>query len=184
MTADNSEVEIRLVLKETIEQLVNAIDSCLKKELFIPGLILLYSSIDIMSWLDRKKSHTDVKPSDFIRWAKSYILPNLRTTCQTIDLYSARCALLHSYTAESKLIRKQKAKKIFYAWGPGRAKELQYINDQYGKEQIIVLDIGELFIAFKKGIEDFVKYIQKDANRFKVVNDRAIKFLAKKDLVI
>jgi len=173
------EVEIRAVFKEAIDELITAIDTCFKNKLFMPGLILLYSGIDIMAWLDRKKSHPDVKGSDFIRWTKSYILPNLCVSCEAIDLFGARCSLLHSYTAESRLSRVRKAKKIFYAWGPKRAEELQYVLNRSGKEHIVVLDVGELFSSFQKGIQDFVLFLQQDSNRFKLVNDRSIKFFGK-----
>ena len=175
----NSEVSMRLVLKEAIDELCYAIDSCFKKELFTPGLILLHSSIHVMAWLDRKKTHKDVKASDFIRWVKNYVLPNLNTPCKPIDLYSARCSLVHSYTAQSRLSRGREAKEICYAWGPKRAKELQFLFNQSSKKGIIVLDIGEFFAAFQKGVQDFIVSIQTDSDRFKVVNDRAMKFFGK-----
>jgi hypothetical protein len=179
MKNENSKVAMRLVLKEAIDELCSAIDLCFKKELFIPGLILLYSSIDIMAWLDRKKPHKDVKRSDFIRWIKNYLLPNIDTPCKPIDLYAARCSLVHSYTAKSKLSRKGEAKEICYAWGPERARELQFVFDQSLRRGIIVLEIGEFFAAFRKAVQDFIVAIQDDPDRFKVVNGRALKFFSK-----
>jgi hypothetical protein len=176
---DNSKVAMRRVLKEAIDELCSAIDICFKKELFAPGLILLYSSIDVMAWLNRKTAHKDVKQSDFLKWVKDYVLPNLKTRCNPIDLYAARCSFVHSYTAQSKLSREGKAKEIGYAWGPERARELQFVFDQTSKKGIIILDIGELFAALRKGMQDFIVAIQADPDWFKIVNERALKFFGK-----
>ena len=34
-----------------------------------------------------------------------------------LDLYAARCGVLHTYTMDSRLSTEGKAKRILYAWG-------------------------------------------------------------------
>lgn len=101
------------VFERNAEELLTAIEACLRSRLLLPGLLLLYAGIDIMAWLNRPKSHADVQRSDFVEWAEKYLLPGTKLACSAIDLYAARCSLLHSYTAESRLSREGKAKQVF-----------------------------------------------------------------------
>ena len=49
-------------------------------------------------------THTEVASKDFIQWAFRHIRFPGTEQLTGEDLYGARCALLHSYTAQSKLI--------------------------------------------------------------------------------
>ena len=51
-----------------IEELLTAIEACVRSRLLLPGLLLIYAGIDIMAWLNGPRSHTDVARSDFIEW--------------------------------------------------------------------------------------------------------------------
>ncbi len=176
------------ISKEPINEMLSAIDICLKSEFFIPSLILIYSCIDIMAWLNRKKSHKDVKASDFIRWVEKYLLPDSGLNCKAIDLYAARCSLLHSYTAESKLSRTAESKlsrkgdvnKIFYAWGKERAKELEYVFDRIVNERIYIIEVHDFFDELKNAIEKFLEFILKDPELIKIIEFRAQKFFRKR----
>ena len=101
-------------LQYHIHELVSSIDICRKDRKLTPSLILLYSTIDIMAWLDRDENHKDVRRSDFIKWVETYLLPNYRFSCTALDLYAARCAIIHSYSSESSLSRNGEANMIFY----------------------------------------------------------------------
>ena len=174
-----SEILIPEVVQEIIKQLNASIKDCIKKELFIPSLILIYSGIDTMAWLNRKKKHPYVGRSDFIRWTKDFLLPNSKLSCKAIDLYAARCSIVHSSTAESKLSRKGEASKIFYAWGEKRAKELQLFLDKSSREKIYVIEINDLFNALREGIQRFLDFILKDQEKLRLVSHRAGKLFGK-----
>jgi hypothetical protein len=142
--------------KNMMEELLSTIEACFKAQLILPGLILLYSAIDIMAWLNRDESHADSRRSDFIHWVNNYLLPHSELTCKANDLYSARCSILHSYTSESRMSRQGEAKKIYYAWGTAHAEHLQhFINLSSEKDCTIVLHIDTLFNAFRNGVQRF-----------------------------
>jgi len=166
------------VFERNIKDLLTAIEGCLNKQLIAPSLLLLYAGIDIMAWLDRPESHADVKRADFINWVENYLLPGSGLVCNALDLYAARCALLHSYAAESPLSRQGDAKQIFYAWGSARAEDLQRLVDFVGTHSAVAVHVNELLKAFRVGVERFEKALSHDSQHATLVYHRATKFFS------
>ena len=161
-------------LETQAQHLISSIEHCLKAQFVVPSLILTYAAIDIMAWLDRDKSHQDVQRSDFVKWVETYMLPESQLPCAGIDLYAARCSLLHSYSAESRLSRQGKASEIFYAWGTSDERGLQKLIDLEGSRDAKALHIEKLLAALKNGIEQFVSNVHDN----QLVTDRAEKFFS------
>ncbi len=83
-------------------------------------LILIYSGIDAMAHLGMAPNKTEVSSQDFIRWAERYLSPTLSNRVTRIsgeELYSARCGVVHTYTAHSRKTKNQQARTIGYAVG-------------------------------------------------------------------
>ncbi len=163
-------------LEYNISNLIKAIGFCIEKRLFLPCLTLLYSGIDIIAWLDRPESKPDVQGADFINWIEKYLLPDSEISCNGIDLYSARCAILHSYTAESKKTREDEAKKIYYCWGEAKIEDLQKEINSQGNSSAIPLHIEKLFEAFVRGVGRFVK--ETDIKKMELIIQRSNKMLS------
>ena len=143
---------------KNINDLLQSIDLCFRNQFLLSGLTLLYSTLDIMAWLSQPQSQTDVQRDDFIRWVDKYLLPNTRLSCNVIDLYAARCSIVHSYSAESKLSRNGVARPICYTSGNKDPKRLQ--DDLNSVEyNAVVIHIDTLFNALKNSIDDFRKDI-------------------------
>lgn len=169
------------ILTRAIDDMTSAVQLCFDQKLFIPGLILLYSGIDAMAWLNRPKHKADSVREDFIEWTEKYLLPKLKYTCNAIDLYSARCGFLHSYTGESALVRKGKASQIMYAWGTAEPEALQYLIDKHPTlktkaRPVLVLHIDDIFSAFKAATEHFQKDLTKDLTHARIVYERVQKY--------
>jgi len=167
----------RKAYKENINQLLGTIDSVLQSKSILPGLILIYSGIDIMAWLSRDKSHQENTRSDFKIWVNTYLLPDSRLNCNADDLYAARCSILHTYTPESKISREGGAREIYYTWGTANSRQLQKridISPKSGKA--IALSIDTLNSAFKIAIERFNKALNRNTSLSKLVSKRAGKF--------
>jgi hypothetical protein len=164
--------------KATIEmhfdELEAAIQLTLNAKKHLPTLILIYSSIDILAWLNRPVTHPDVVTSDFISWVDKYLLPRSNLNCSSLDLYAARCGIVHSYSAESKLSREGKVKQIWYAWGKADAKRLENRIQHTNLDKIAVaVKVEELFNALKSGFASFISTIDADPNHAKLVYERA-----------
>jgi hypothetical protein len=141
---------------ENIDDLVRSIDLCFRNQFFLPGLVLLYATLDILAWLSRPQSQPDVLRDDFVQWVDKYLLPKARLNCNAIDLYAARCSIIHSYSAESKLSRDGLARQICYTSGSKDPKHLQDDLDSVNYDAVVI-HIDTLFNALRRSIDDFKK---------------------------
>ena len=163
-------------LERNVGELLTDIEGCFQSKFITPGLVLLYASIDIMASLHRPESHPDVTRSDFIEWVNDYLLPNQNLACTAMDLYAARCSLIHSYSSESRLSREGNAKPIFYAWGTGPTEYLENLIDTVGNSPRVALHVEQLLDAFRTGVERFQQRLHGDPNMSALVKDRTEKF--------
>lgn len=163
--------------EQNIKQLLDTIDVNFKAKAILPSLILIYSCIDIMAWLNRDKTHTDNVRSDFKSWVGNYLLRDSGLNYDANDLYAARCSILHSYTPESKLSRQGEAKMIFYSWGVADGKQLQkYIDKSSLRDKAIVLHIDTLISALNIAVQHYNKALSKNYSLCKLVYKRSNKF--------
>ncbi len=163
-------------LKNNLDNIIKSIELCLNAKLKIPSLILLYSGIDIIAWLNRPNSKEYSSKKYFINWADNYLLANPNIKCKAIDLYAARCAIIHSYSFSSRLSEEGKAKEIYYAWGKANVKSLQNDIDSRSKKNAIAIHINDFLEAFKEGVEKFKLFIKNDKEKGKIVCGRANKY--------
>jgi hypothetical protein len=85
------------------EQIRRGMDLCLGEALVIPALALPYSGIDVLGFL--APTEPRATRQTFIRWADAYLAAFLnRKGIGGIDLYSARCGVLHTGQAPSDLV--------------------------------------------------------------------------------
>lgn len=153
------------------QELTLAIDVCLEKGLALPTLALVYSGIDTMAWLGLPDEQHDVTGEDFIQWVDRYLLPGSGLGCAALDLYSARCGVLHSMSAESRAVRRGAAKRLLYAWGNHKAEDLQRMADLVDPS-IMAVQVEALVRAFRSAISTFAGDLERDASLGKRVNAR------------
>jgi hypothetical protein len=161
--------------EHNIEKLLHAIHVCLDKELILPSLLLLYAGIDIMASLCRPESHEFVKQEDFLNWTDEYLLPDSGLPCGAIDIFAARCSLLHSYTAESKLSRDRKAKRLFYTYGEADVEKYQKRLDEKHIDAIAI-SANDLVSAFCDSIIHLQNELSNDPHLSSLVNKRSSNF--------
>jgi len=163
-------------LEKNLDNIIKSIELCLNAKLQISSLILLYSGIDIVAWLNRSVSKGQASRKDFIRWVDDYLLPNPNIKCKAIDLYAARCAIIHSYSFSSELSKKGEAKEICYSWGKANVELLQNDLDRRYKNPAIAIHVNDFLEAFKEGVEKFKLSIKSDKEKEKIICNRAGKY--------
>lgn len=131
------------------------IELCLEQKCYLSALILIYTAIDTLAFLDMPESQQSVTGQDFIRWADKYLSPEHSLRCTASDLYSARCAIVHTLTTESNKVRKGTAQRVFYAWGTAPVIPETDIDDLWPNESIVMIKIDDLASALFKGMEQF-----------------------------
>jgi hypothetical protein len=130
-------------LRDQLGQLGAAIETCLDGRHILSALTLLYSAIGTVCWLDSEQQFET--RADFKRWAEKYMLNakgSKAVECTAIELYAARCGILHTSSGESRLAADGEARMLQYAWGTGSAAAANEVGKAIG------------MAAYKKGLED------------------------------
>ena len=132
-----------------------------------PILILLYSSIDALSWLysDQMKLENRRVKKDYEKWVETFLLPNLSEyDCSANEVYLARCSIIHTRSAVAK---HQHQHRIFaYAIGP--LENMQQSNkslpilEQISGHRYLVVHVAHLVNAFILGTNQFFDQIRAD----------------------
>ena len=139
--------------------ILRGIEICLEDQCLVSGVALIFSAIDSLAALTRLVEDSDTSRAAFIVWVERYFLPGSRLTCKALDLYAARCGILHTYSPESKLRRDGAARPLIYQWrgGPSADPSVQI------PAQAIIVEIEILHEAFKRAAHEFLIAVETDA---------------------
>jgi len=124
-----------------------------------PALILLYSSLDIISSLNRPTHQLDTGKKVFMDWVDDYMLCGSTQKCCSADVYAARCGIVHTLSLDSLLSRVGKARRISYVTDDTKVGLLQTRIDPTEQREIVVdfVTFGQSFIngavAFTKDVD-------------------------------
>ena len=164
------------IFEKHVETLCEGIDACLKQNLITPALILVYSAIDITSWLACDDPNAKVGKR-FKDWVNQYMLPAGSLKCNAEDIYGARCGLLHTFTPESDLSGKGVARQISYAWGKADVALLEREIVHHGWTNVnVAVHVNELVGSWARGIVVMLQEMEHDDTRADRFFARAAKF--------
>ncbi len=170
---------INPAVRASVTDLDQAIQHCVRQRLHLPALILIYSGIDSMAWLDRPEDKSTATRHDFMRWVDEFLLPDSSLHCSSWDLYAARCAILHSMTPESSLSDKREARWIWYAWGNRKAGELQYAIDKMAEVNAVAVRIEDLSEGLRQATDKYFECVLQAPDRLERLNRRGEKHFSK-----
>ncbi len=154
---------------------VKAVQLCLSNHLQIPALALIYCGIDFMGNISRPEQQAEQTRGDFIRWAEKHMSCVQRFGVSGLDLYAARCGVLHTYTMDSRLSTEGKAKRILYAWGNKSPEEANKLLRSLGFQEVVI-KLEDLGTSFVDGIESFTAMLKEGTPFAAVVKQRSRKF--------
>ena len=99
----------------SITGIVTEIKRCEKAGATVAAVAMAYICIDTMAFLAMPEDRTFQTKSDFISWADTYLKGHQDQPYQYDgkDVYAARCAVLHTYSAEGERHRVARDVKIF-----------------------------------------------------------------------
>jgi hypothetical protein len=150
--------------------LLDAVDQCLQKQLVLPTLALIYTGIDVVASLERKDS--DGVQEYFTQWTDRYLLPHLDANVTALDIYAARCGIIHHFSATSRLFQQGRARQIAYAWGNASVAELRKAVMRTGRK-MPALHLSLLAKAYRLAVADWIDDISKDPARASLVESRS-----------
>jgi hypothetical protein len=134
----------------------------------LPALIVLYTAVDIFGSLLRPETEPDTAGKYFKKWVDDYVLGHSQVASTAQDLWGARCGLLHTHTASSRLSREGAAREFHYYHGsppPGMEQVLRSLEHK-GK---LFVDIAALNRAFSDGAHRFLEDIDRNPDLAKRV---------------
>lgn len=151
-------------------QTLAAAQDCLKARRILPCLTLIYAGMDVMASLEARSG--EGVGAAFTRWVNTYLLPSPKLNCAAVDLYAARCAVVHTFTPESTLSKSGKATAIYYAHSGADKNKLQEINDDQNVNAI-ALDVEDLLTEFAEAIKLYLVTVEQDPARKADVEKKA-----------
>lgn len=152
------------MLLARLNEFTSAIRLLMDAKHTLPTIVMLYAAIDFLGSLSRPESEADTKGAYFKKWAGDFMLVHSQAKFTAEDLWGARCGLLHTHTASSKLSRKGAARQLQYFRGPLPLpmKKAMRLVEQQGEK--IFVDVDILNEAFERGVRRFLDALQRDSN--------------------
>lgn len=138
-----NESALDLVIEKGIKHPIRLL---LEARCYAAAMVLTYSGMDTMAFLNMAGNRDYVMRSDFIAWTERYVKIALPDPPTGKDLYGTRCTVLHG-GAQSRFTHE----------GRGRSLQVPAI---------------ELVRAFLAGVDQFLAELADDAQRAEVANGR------------
>lgn len=168
---------------EHLEKIVNegilrGISVAFDNKCYGSAVVLIYAGIDAMAFLSMPDNQEDVTRNDFVNWVDANLEFNSENQVSGLELYGARCGMVHNYGVFSKLSREEKVRVIGYV----DESQDDIIIDQTGESSLVLISIRGFSYAFSKAIEKFVESVWNDEERMKTINERLRKLVQSIDL--
>ena len=162
-------------------QIITAANYCIAENLTLPALILIYSSIDSISWM-ASDDENQLVGERFQIWVNTWMLQKYPLPCTAEELYAARCGILHTLTPYSDLSEKKCVRKISYAWGKAKQKDLANSIKLLKYPGLVAVHVNDIFNSFTNGFIDFIKILEKDEKMQELFMKKASKHFANTDI--
>lgn len=157
-------------IEKRYDDVLKSIKVCKDKEFKESVLILMYSMIDALSWLnssEKEITNRNVK-LDFINFCEKYIIDELSQNIMGEELYNARCAIVHTLSARSKNNKKNSSRYICYSNNDDAVDEGNGLIETL-QEDAVCVNIIELLAVLVKAKTNFFFDINNDEEKKKIV---------------
>lgn len=129
----------------------------LEAHCYAAAIVLTYSGMDTLAFLNMPGNRMDVMRSDFIAWAEQYVKLPPPDPPTGRDLYGTRCTVLHG-GAPSRFTREGRGRLLRHGAGTVG-----------GRAQVSATELAHAFFA---GIDRFLCELMNDPARVAVANRR------------
>jgi hypothetical protein len=132
--------------KSSFEEIFEAIALCRERHLSDPCLILTYTALDALAWTVYGDAIPESKKR-FLKLCEEYALPLSKLHCSALDLYSARCSMLHSLGWESSLSQSGLARSAHYSFGSDAQHVTQVALERIAPGKFVGINADDLISA-------------------------------------
>ena len=160
---------------DNITGFVAEIKKCEEAGATMSAVAMAYVCIDTMAYLSLPEGKETQGRADFISWVDTYLEchEDQPYKYRGLDVYGARCAVLHAYGAEANFHEKN-PDAIKYGYHNGG--EHQY-NPEVD-EHLVIIGTASFINDVVTAVDTFLKNCQEDAELRQVVGTRLPKVLA------
>ena len=124
------------------------------KNYIMPALCLIYSGIDSIAWV----AYGDIIVKDrFVKFVQDHMYAEKSLEPRPIDLYAARCAILHTMTPDSRLSDNNQAVRICYAYGGANVEDIQEAIQKLQPGELSAVHLNDLAESFRLGVAHFIE---------------------------
>jgi len=149
-------------------QIKRSIVVCLENQCWDAAVKLIFSGIDTMAFLGMPENQTDVQRNDFITWVEQYIRFPCKEQVTGLDLYGARCGMLHNHSVYSSLAREGKCRWVGYM--DKSIPEVKY--DPAASKDLVLVSISALAESFFAGVDRFLIDVFSNSDKAKIAEGR------------
>lgn len=144
-----------------IKGLVQEIKRCEEAGLTMATLALCYVCIDMLAYLSMPAGKVAQTRDDFITWVNLYLKghPSQPYQYDGLDVYAARCAVLHSFGSEAQLHRNDAGIKLFGYHDGGKHNFEPAVNPR-----LVLIAMASFTNDVVIGVLDFMKACETDAD--------------------
>lgn len=147
--------------KSTFAKMFEAAELCRQRALDVPMLVLIYTAIDTLAWVLHGDKVTNVRHR-FTALCESYVLPGSDIQCTALELYAARCSVLHTLGWESELSRSGKTRSVFYSFGTDDPTLAQAALELTNPGKFVSLKADDLLAAVQRTVATLAALAPKD----------------------
>lgn len=145
---------------QSITGIVTEIRKCEAAEATMAGITMAFVCIDTLAFLSMPAGRSEQNRNDFIAWVDTYLRGHPEQPYQYagIDVYGARCSVLHTFSAEAEIHRRdQNIKKFAYHDG-GR-----HAYDPNVSEELVIIGTASFLNDVISGVEQFIRECHGDS---------------------
>lgn len=147
----------------SFEKMFEAAVLCRERALDVPMLVLIYTSLDTLAWAIYGHETNEGKRR-FIALCESYVLPESAIQCTALELYAARCSIIHSLGWESDLSKSGKARAVFYSFGTDDPRLAQEALEHTRPGEFIAVRADELLASTQRAVDRVAQQAKDDSS--------------------
>lgn len=162
---DEAEEDLHNIVNEGI---LRGISVAFNNGCFGSAVVLIYAGIDAMAYLSMPEGNNDVTREDFVQWVNTYLEFQSVNRVSGLELYGARCGMVHKYGVFSRLSRRGQVRVIGYV---DEAQE-DVMIDETGESSLVLISIRGFAFAFRNAIQRFIDEGSKDDEKRSLIRRR------------
>jgi len=171
-----TEISKEHILKIVRSDIKDPIKIVLKNKSYRSAVILILTGIDTMAYLSMPANKKTQDCHDFIEWADRYILFQGKEKLTGLELYIARCIILHSYSDYSSIMSLGDCRKIEYT-DQSNPDAIDYNPEE--SDKTVKVSVHALSDAFFNGTDRFFDYMFSDNEKALLVEKRLNELMLK-----